>query len=380
VLNLTGPPNKIYPEYTGILGTDGQEYTSRNGKVREVLNPVLEFLHPDFPFLFTHGRMLNLAFSMAEVIWILAGRNDVGLVDYFNSNIKNYSDDGKIFNAAYGYRMRHFGGDSETLSKGFDQLEDTILFLGKNPDTRHAAMTYRDPLMDGAIRETNDRACNLISHFLLRDKRLHMMQVIRSSDAIWGVPYNLIQWSHVLRYVAARLDVEVGYMTFHIHSGHIYEKHWGEVDRQHKWDPFEPYYRYKKFPLFENRMDTTNPRWLAQQLENMIFNDEMDTTHLTEFWKTYFQIFQAYKLWKEKEDEEAMLYTMHIIPWPYNVLLLKNFFTWRWSKPELAASNIQNQVLEHGASHSPGNWFYELVPHKIQKNRVVLDVNPGDIL
>lgn len=362
-----GPPNRVYPDYTGIVLQDGHEYSSRNGKVKEILNPVIQFTQPEFPFLFTYGRMINLAFSMAEVLWILAGKKEVAIPNYFRKNFAgDFSDDGKTTNAAYGYRMRHFpvGPDPD---QEVDQLEDTIEFLTNNPDTRHAAMVYRDPDSDGPHFETKDRACNLISHFLLRDKRLHMMQVIRSSDAIWGIPYNLIQWSHVLRYVAVRLKVDVGYMTFHIHSSHMYEPHWEEVDKQRPWDPFEPYYNYREFPLFNNKMDDTDPKILCQFLEELIFSEIPNINAggiIGGFWEPYFNVFYSYRLWKEGHDDTALDWVIDNVPWPYSVLLLKNFFTWRWSKPKFAASEVQNVALQYGRDMSPGNWFYELVPYK----------------
>ena len=84
-------------------------------------------------------------------MWVLAGRNDVKFLAHILPRIADYSDEGRIFHGAYGYRMRqHFG---------FDQIEETVTLLKQTPSTRQAVISIWDANADlGA--ETKDMPCN----------------------------------------------------------------------------------------------------------------------------------------------------------------------------------------------------------------------------
>src|SRR5258708_6009535 len=53
----------------------------------------------------TIREKFNLAFALAEVLWICQGRDDVEMLEFYNKQIVTYSDDQKAFNAAYGNRI-----------------------------------------------------------------------------------------------------------------------------------------------------------------------------------------------------------------------------------------------------------------------------------
>lgn len=123
---------------------------TRNGPALVIPEPVITtYLYPQERVLFHKGRDANPIFHCLEAIWMLAGRRDVAFLQMFNSKIGQYSDDGKLFNAAYGYRWRkHFG---------FDQLESVIQILRKDPKTRQAVIQMWD--QDDLVKKTKDKAC-----------------------------------------------------------------------------------------------------------------------------------------------------------------------------------------------------------------------------
>jgi hypothetical protein len=110
---------------------------TRNGLAYVIAEPVITtYRYPQERVLFHTGRDANPIFHLMESIWMLAGRRDVQFLQHFNSTIGQFSDDGKVFNAAYGYRWRrHFG---------FDQLEEVIKALRRDPETRQAVIQMWD--------------------------------------------------------------------------------------------------------------------------------------------------------------------------------------------------------------------------------------------
>ena len=89
------------------LVVPNQPSPSRYGHVYHVNEPVLiTYTHPKERVLFNWARDANPFFHLYEALWMLAGRNDVAPLAYYNSRMKEFSDDGETLNGAYGYRWR----------------------------------------------------------------------------------------------------------------------------------------------------------------------------------------------------------------------------------------------------------------------------------
>jgi thymidylate synthase len=135
--------------------TDGSisttKKTSRVGNVLQIEEPVIiTYSHPKEKVLFNQKRDANCFFHMFESIWMLAGRNDVKPLLTYNSKIGEIaSDDGGVFNGAYGFRWRNARVGYETHESFFgeyaderfvDQLEILIDHLKNNPTSRRAVL------------------------------------------------------------------------------------------------------------------------------------------------------------------------------------------------------------------------------------------------
>ena len=88
------------------------------------------------------GRRLNLAFACAEALWNLAGREDVEFVAAFNSQMRQFSDDGVTLRSCYGARAR---GLSHLSPNSADQLAGVVDTLNRDPSSRQAVVVYRVP-------------------------------------------------------------------------------------------------------------------------------------------------------------------------------------------------------------------------------------------
>jgi len=196
--------NGAYAKAMYALARFGEEVPTRNGPALRLPWPVVTcYEHPWERVLFDATRDANPFFHLYESLWMLDGRNDVEGVARYNKGMRNYSDDGKTFNGAYGYRWRSWFG--------FDQIDRVIDVLWADPASRRAVISMWDPRADLDPKAGKDIPCNLQIKFDIRDGHLNMYVTNRSNDAIWGCyGANSVHMSFLHEYVAAMLGRPVG--------------------------------------------------------------------------------------------------------------------------------------------------------------------------
>ena len=196
-------------------GVRWRHVDSRNGPVMEYREPVTTVYRlPRNRVLFNAVRNANPFFHVMEALWMLAGRNDVEWISQFNSNIAQYSDDGKIFHGAYGYRWRR--------AFQYDQIDAVIHELQKDPESRRAVIAMWNS--DWDIEHSKDLPCNTHIYFKVRDFALNMTVCNRSNDMIWGCyGANYVHFTFLMEYIAAHLDLRMGTYTHVSDSFHIYK-------------------------------------------------------------------------------------------------------------------------------------------------------------
>lgn len=152
-------------------------------------------------------RKVSKAFSSAEFLWLMSGRNDVEMLRLYNKNIINFSDNGLIYEGAYGPRIRQ-------------QLEYILSTLTNDPQSRQAIITIweRNPM------PSRDIPCTISMQFLVVDERLNMLVNMRSNDVWLGFPYDVFNFTMIQNYVACKLGLEIGTYTHFAGSLHLYNK------------------------------------------------------------------------------------------------------------------------------------------------------------
>lgn len=118
---------------------------SRDGSVLMIDEPVtITYSHPRERVLFNAARDANPFFHLYEALWMLAGRNDVAPLAYYDERSQVFSDDGKTLNGAYGYRWRHAreedGYHVPAGHRGVDQLDILVNHLKADPTSRRAVL------------------------------------------------------------------------------------------------------------------------------------------------------------------------------------------------------------------------------------------------
>lgn len=210
---------------------------SRNGPVLQIEQPIIiTYTHPRERVLFNQVRDANPFFHLYEALWMLAGRNDVEALKYYASTIGDFSDDGKTFNGAYGYRWRHAKYGRADFNLQTDQLSIIIDHLKRKPESRRVVLqmwNVEDDLLK--IDSSKDVCCNTAVYFSIRTPSeevtaledpcsyLDMTVTNRSNDIIWGMfGANAVHFSFLQEYIACALGIQVGVYNQFSNNAHVY--------------------------------------------------------------------------------------------------------------------------------------------------------------
>ncbi len=130
------------------------------------------------------------------------------------------SSDKQGFIYTYGNRFRaHF--------EGIDQIQEAIGRLKNFKESRRAISITWDPTVD---TKNDEVPCMMLVDFKVRNGKLNTTGLWRSHD-IYGAWFpNAVGLSNLARYVAGEVGVEVGSLTIHSISAHIYEVNFKEAE------------------------------------------------------------------------------------------------------------------------------------------------------
>jgi hypothetical protein len=221
---ITPDVNEALASGINLLLRAGVPTPSRVGMTLEARGPVATiYTNPDRRVIFSAVRDANPFFHLMEGIGLIAGADNlVGWVAEYNSRMAEFSDDGKTFNAPYGYRLRNY------FVK--DQLEEAISILRKDNDSRRVVLEIWSAKDLG--KESKDIPCNTHVYISVRNGRLNMTVCCRSNDIVWGCyGSNVVQFSMLLEYIAGRVGVQMGTYVQFSNSYHAYieREDWGKL-------------------------------------------------------------------------------------------------------------------------------------------------------
>ncbi len=127
------------------------------------------------------------------------------------------NDDGTV-NSNYGYLLWR----NRSLPGGRTPWEWARDSLAADPDSRQAfaRVSLPEHQRDGV----RDQPCTMHLYFRVRDGRLGMTAVMRSNDAVRGLPYDMPWFCHCLSRMAGELGRPVGTYSHMAHSMHLYDR------------------------------------------------------------------------------------------------------------------------------------------------------------
>lgn len=309
----------LFPAKIALFG-EGVRANSRAGEVVYLPYPVCTiYTNPKQRVLYIPERKCNPFFHLFESLWIMAGRRDVAFVSKFNPRMKEFSDDGGVFNAAYGHRLRY--------NFKIDQIVETVNYLKREPGTRRAVMQIWDAFQDLATH-SNDIPCNDLIMFNPHRREdedgefyiLDMTICCRSNDMIWGAyGANAVHFSVLHEVAASTAGMQMGRMyqfsnNFHVYTSNPFYKHMDKLTPG--WNP----YAFEKgwndhVPLVT--VGTTIEEWLKDAerfcgLAMEYTDHRLNNTFFTNRWFDAVALPMLEAWYAHKEHKNGMAYTRHI--------------------------------------------------------------------
>lgn len=192
---------------------------SRLGFTRELLHCTFHLRNPRQRWVLSRQPAINPAFAIAEVVWILRGRDDAAFPRFWNPRLPRFVGESERLHGAYGHRLRR--------NLNFDQVERAWLALSAKPDSRQVVLQIWDgtrdfPHADGSARDP-DIPCNVCAMPKVREGRLEWLQIMRSNDLFLGTPHNFVQFTILQEVLAGWLGLEPGDYVHISDSLHLYE-------------------------------------------------------------------------------------------------------------------------------------------------------------
>lgn len=159
--------------------------------------------------------------ALGELLWYLAGRDDLEFIQPYIPKYKKEADDG-ILHGAYGPRLMGTGS-------AVNQLQNVTDLLRERPGSRRAVIQ----LFDAKDLTENYREipCTTTLQFHLRDTGLHLTASMRSNDAYWGLPHDVFCFTMLQEMMARRLGTTLGQYFHYAGSMHVYDDHMDGVRR-----------------------------------------------------------------------------------------------------------------------------------------------------
>lgn len=187
----------------------GDKVSPRGQDTREVLGFILRVQDPTNNVLTGVRKGFSRGIAAAEAAQLVGGVSDPALMVRVSKNFASFLDSGS-FHGAYGPRIK-------------TQLPEVVRRLTDDPSSRQAIVQIWRP-QDDLWGTTRDLPCTLGFQFFIRNEKLVMIGRMRSNDVMWGVPYDIFQFTQLQLTVANALSIGVGEYVHQVGSMHIYER------------------------------------------------------------------------------------------------------------------------------------------------------------
>lgn len=235
-----------YPQLLNKIMAKGDIVKPHGREVKEILHARLEVSPFCNIYSWDEIRPIKkiIAYLWKELAWYLSGdRHALHISKYAGLWEKIKNSDGTL-NSNYGHLVFHNRTHHPSLGEiTLSPFQWASKCLLDDPDSRQAIMTYNTGGFN--FVGNDDYICTQHQAFFIRQNKLICFIALRSSDAIFGLTYNMPWWSLVHQMLRLSLlskypDLELGGICVDIYSAHIYKQHYDLVGkmisrRPHKW-------------------------------------------------------------------------------------------------------------------------------------------------
>ncbi|MGC9518002.1 MAG: thymidylate synthase [Methanomicrobiales archaeon] len=198
---------------------EGKEIRDERGSLtKEFLNTLVTITNP-------LGNKMSEEFYLNKIAKVQEIRIPEG---YFWSGekLELYSEqflskDIQGFVYTYGNRLRKHFDDIDQIQVAIDRLKSC-------EESRRAISITWDPAVD---TKTDEVPCMILVDLKIRNGKLYTTALWRSHD-IYGAWFpNAVGLTHLAKYAAEKLDVDVANVTIHSISAHIYEVNFKDAEQ-----------------------------------------------------------------------------------------------------------------------------------------------------
>jgi thymidylate synthase len=262
-----------HPEYAYLdvlrqVMEKGEIRSTRNGRTRSLFSLKMDFSltgekgEPIIPLLTT--KTIFWKGVVKELLWFLIGDTDAMRlsaegVKIWDGNSSREALDAKGLTGyavgdcgpIYGYQWRHFGAQyrgprNTPLGEGVDQLAQCIELLKTDPLSRRIFMSAWNPV---DLDKMCLPPCHVSYQFYVKGLdsegvsgekkrgKLYCLMNQRSADLFLGIPFNIASVSLLTHILAFLTNLDAGGISIVMGDAHIYEDHWGVVEKQLAREP-----------------------------------------------------------------------------------------------------------------------------------------------
>jgi thymidylate synthase len=201
--------NEAYNYFLNEIRSVGIDFAG----TRALFNVGFTIIDPLANRIQNEERRWNLVYAEAEWRWYISGDPNIKALGDIYGKIppiweRMADKDGNV-NSNYGWQAQ----------RG-DQLNKVVQMLEKNPETRQATISIYDG--KEIDKYATDTPCTYAVQFTILNGKLNMCVTMRSNDLWYGFCNDQYCFSELQRYVAMRIDKEVGEYYHFAHNLHLY--------------------------------------------------------------------------------------------------------------------------------------------------------------
>jgi thymidylate synthase len=201
--------NEAYNYFLNEIRSVGIDFAG----TRALFNVGFTIIDPLANRIQNEERQWNLKYAEAESQWYDSGDPSIKKLGEIYGKIppiwKRMADKDGNVNSNYGWQMQRK-----------DQLNKVVLMLNETPDTRQATISIYDG--KEIDKYATDTPCTYAIQFTILNNKLNMCVTMRSNDLWYGFCNDQYCFSELQRYVAMRIDKEVGEYYHFAHNLHLY--------------------------------------------------------------------------------------------------------------------------------------------------------------
>jgi len=242
-----------YLDLVEYVLSHGVRKTSRTGvNTLSVFAQELRFDLSDWTIPLLTTKKVHTKSIIHELLWMISGDTNI---KYLNDNgvtiWDEWADANGDLGPVYGKQWRAWnkyvwipgGGEGYEWTEGrfserqVDQLQNVIDMLKTNPDDRRMIVSAWNV---GELNQMELPPCHYSFQFWYNNdkKQLSMIVNQRSCDIGLGVPFNIVQYSMLLRLVCNICNMKPGELVWRGGDCHIYENHVEQLKLQMTRAPY----------------------------------------------------------------------------------------------------------------------------------------------